>query len=467
MSNAVTVLTDGNGLQREYRQVSRKAKVGERVLIAKKEGGPYGVGDVLYAIYADRWENSGWIGGTGISADTSPRVATSWSDGFGVNHTEYVVLEPSDIVVIDGGRFRLVERKAVLGERILAIGAQLPYFNTGDLAKVISSGRSDVFADFNGNRKTYNGGRWYADHENYRVLETVLPRTPTQPSTDELVTLLAKLAADNVAIGKRLFSLEENVAGHERKIGTMDVQLRVAREDIILVETGAFDHVSAVEKRVAALESPSPVINVTVNGRISGDDVARHITEAIRKTSFGSTPTKPTLSRQDVINNAKADVVALLDANYTHIHPTVWLSKKHGVIITDRCEFVVDSANRIVTALIRELNKQSVIHTGKSICAPDDVFNVFIGKAIALRRALGLDVPADYLKSPQPTEPQIGDVVTGVIGGGYYSPNKTFTLTAPHNDDAYKYAELSTDYIYRRQIGRIIDDSRESTVAAC
>ncbi|MCA0117385.1 hypothetical protein LCD32_00040, partial [Bacillus sp. RSS_NA_20] len=48
---------------------------------------------------------------------------------------------------------------------------------------------------------------------------------------------------------------------------------------------------------------------------------------------------------------------------------------------------------------------------GISKCAPNDCFNAHIGKAIALRRALGLEVPSEYLNVPQPTDVRVGDVV--------------------------------------------------------
>ena len=48
---------------------------------------------------------------------------------------------------------------------------------------------------------------------------------------------------------------------------------------------------------------------------------------------------------------------------------------------------------------------------GIAKAAPDDCFNVHIGKAIALHRALGLEVPDEYLNAPQPTEVRVGDAV--------------------------------------------------------
>lgn len=42
--------------------------------------------------------------------------------------------------------------------------------------------------------------------------------------------------------------------------------------------------------------------------------------------------------------------------------------------------------------------------TGLSVCHPNDVFNEFIGLAIALARALEIDIPEEFLHAVQPTE---------------------------------------------------------------
>ncbi|MNW67752.1 hypothetical protein D3C74_463910 [compost metagenome] len=62
---------------------------------------------------------------------------------------------------------------------------------------------------------------------------------------------------------------------------------------------------------------------------------------------------------------------------------------------------------------------------------------------------------------PNPEEIRVGDVVAGAMERGYYSVDKRFTLTGLRGDGSYNYAESPTDYIYPRQIGAIIDDTRE------
>lgn len=129
-----------------------------------------------------------------------------------------------------------------------------------------------------------------------------------------------------------------------------------------------------------------------------------------------------------------------------------------------KAEFIVNYEKRTVVTILRKGADGQIVAKGIAKAAPDDCFNVHIGKAIALRRAMGLVVPDGYLNAPQPTEVRVGDVVRGNRGDShYYSKRKTFTITSDNVDgiyDGFLYKENTGDWIERDQIGRIIDDSR-------
>lgn len=71
------------------------------------------------------------------------------------------------------------------------------------------------------------------------------------------------------------------------------------------------------------------------------------------------------------------------------------------------CEFVVNVEKRTVVALLKGVNSGDVLARGIAKCDPSDVFNEHIGKAIALGRALGLDV-SEFENAVQPTEWVVG-----------------------------------------------------------
>lgn len=76
-----------------------------------------------------------------------------------------------------------------------------------------------------------------------------------------------------------------------------------------------------------------------------------------------------------------------------------------------KTEFIFNADKRTVVAIIRSKYGTTVLSKGIAKCAPDDVFNADIGKAIALGRALGLDV-SKFEKAVQPDYYAVGHVIT-------------------------------------------------------
>ncbi|MCC9021698.1 hypothetical protein [Bacillus nakamurai] len=124
-------------------------------------------------------------------------------------------------------------------------------------------------------------------------------------------------------------------------------------------------------------------------------------------------------------------------------------------------EFKVSSNKRKVSALIYPIGRLGFIsgrpiHVGRAKATPDDCFNVHIGKAIALRRALGLAVPDEYLNAPQPTDIRVGDIVE-------YPPKWSGVVIA--DDDCPPFPEKWVQLKDAREYGlKVIDDSREEVV---
>ncbi|MEH7650690.1 hypothetical protein [Bacillus safensis] len=151
--------------------------------------------------------------------------------------------------------------------------------------------------------------------------------------------------------------------------------------------------------------------------------------------------------RDEIVAKAKGDVRGLLVSDY-------------GVTP----KFIVNVEKRTVVCLRNDEGLGYILGRGIAKCAPDDCFNAHIGKAIALRRALGLEVPAEYLNVPQPTEVRVGDVVEYTNWAG---TERKFTVKHidnervygdrlflyAHLDEASRFGFLATD-------PKTIDDSR-------
>ncbi|WP_145412473.1 hypothetical protein [Paenibacillus xylanexedens] len=317
----------------------------------------------------------------------------------------------------------MVDRKAAVGERVIVTGERATF----EIGKVFVVEDVDWAYPAAGLRNGHN-----AIDGHYRVLEPVESAEQPEP-------LSAKPAPDQAA--EIIAKLTMSVSTLESQVQSLAVQLRVVREDCVLIEEGVSDDIRELAKRLAALEKPAEVTDeeVVEISRIASEIQAR--------------AKSPQEIRDDIVKRAKEDVAGLLAQN----HPDsclvlgVWLVARNGVTVTDRIDFVVDCNKRTVVALVVNIERKKVIGRGIAKCAPGDVFNAHIGRAIALRRALGLEVPAEYLEAPNPTEARIGDFVT-TYGHLKFTVTQEFSV-----HDVTRLMALGS--------ASIIDDSRESDSA--
>jgi hypothetical protein len=155
----------------------------------------------------------------------------------------------------------------------------------------------------------------------------------------------------------------------------------------------------------------------------------------------------PQQRRDEIVEQAKRDVDYLKDVDGLY-------TVESGSEFNYACysEFIVNKEKRTVVALLRGFRTKWMRAKGFAKCAPQDCFNAHIGKAIALRRALGLEVPDEYLNAPQPTEVRVGDVIL--------SKGNTYKITDSFGAAAYLkgYAQPGSP---AAKAGKVIDDSRE------
>jgi hypothetical protein len=131
---------------------------------------------------------------------------------------------------------------------------------------------------------------------------------------------------------------------------------------------------------------------------------------------------------------------------------------KHGNYrsIKTKSKYFVNSNSKVVVALVsidahKQFLNNGLLGKGIAKCDPSDCFNVHIGKAIALRRALGLVMPVEYLNAPQPTEVRVGDIVRWV-------PEYSFRVGESHLicvENGSRFGKKALEY------AKIVDDSRE------
>lgn len=146
------------------------------------------------------------------------------------------------------------------------------------------------------------------------------------------------------------------------------------------------DNADELRKLLPVIEAPG----ISVGGIVDAPFTVADSGAVIART--------PKLNRAEVIAKATADVAELMRigrSTFADLPEESPLRGKYYAV-----EFYVNRDKRAVTALVKRGSIVYAKFTAK--CSPADVFHAEIGKAIALRRTLGLAVPSEYTDAPQP-----------------------------------------------------------------
>ena len=153
------------------------------------------------------------------------------------------------------------------------------------------------------------------------------------------------------------------------------------------------NEVEALKSRIEALET----------GAIKNDEAGRDVADRVCKAlSNALKPQTPNQRRKAVIERAKAFVADVEKKAPKGCGKLNWYVSKP--------EYHINKEKRVVTVLVKWERSGDIIEKSIARCAPGDVFNEHIGKAIALAKAYGLDCPKEFTDAPQP-EIVVGQVV--------------------------------------------------------
>jgi hypothetical protein len=228
MSN-VHILPDENlgGVLREYVEVNRKAKAGEKIVIVRPdEGSAYEKGDILTV--EKSYENH-------PEYEDGVRIA---EDYYFIYHSEYHTLEPTDIVHIDGARYRIVDRKAKVGEKVIVTNAlkgerdKCP-FDNGHISEVIAVAEAEI--------SVKPCARLY--HFEYHVLESVEPAekdsdlvTAEEGDPKSTLDLLANLARRVTELERKFEKLESRQKRLMGRIADTEEKIEKILDDIVTLD---------------------------------------------------------------------------------------------------------------------------------------------------------------------------------------------------------------------------------------
>lgn len=176
--------------------------------------------------------------------------------------------------------------------------------------------------------------------------------------------------------------------------------------------------ITALEQTVATLQAEVEALKATKKIAVSSPtmtvkadvDIAK-VAESLAKAFEKHSPNE---RRKAIIAEAKAFVAENLSKNHPHTLDDglgAWFVSEGGIFsVTTEVDFVINSEKSTVVALVKGIHNKNVRGKGIAKCNPSDVFNADIGKAIALGRALGLDVER-FEKAVKPTEFVNGQII--------------------------------------------------------
>ena len=381
---------------------------------------------------------------------------------------------------VRGGKgMKTVKRKANVWERILITekyAGETRYTN-GDIGTVTESNTVGIFANVNAKsfgiyHKEYEviieNGEAGGMNDDKFAIENLVGREVMAVVTDtgKVYTTywdFAKAAGYSSAVS--YYKSPEGLEGQTVKLlakgkhGSMPdltiyvietsegEQFLIGAEGLEIKEAGVMEKAApnVIEKMQAEIDVLKAKVAALEEAKVTPNHVYCRHTITPKKS--------PQQIRDEIIAKAKADIEDVKE--YWEAGEEMRYVKGNYVV---NASFSVNKEKRTVVAILRHIH-EGVVARGIAKADPSDCFNVHIGKAIALRRALGLEVPAEYYNAPAPTEVRVGDVVKIYdISGKAIEP---LTVDAFDEDGwmIFTYGECST---FEPRVGdKIIDDSRE------
>lgn len=238
MSN-VHILPDENlgGVLREYVEVDRKAKVGDKKILPD--------GTILTAVKPyDRGD--GKTPGMWFQDTHGERYPY-------YNNDNNRLVEPTDIIHIDDQRYRMVDREAKVGEKVIVVKAYIngESYKNGDIFIVHEVQHSVIFV-------TVDSGRYIAiSHFEYNVLDPV----ESAEENDDVLTVdeaeASKSVIDLLAnLARRVTELERKLGEYTRKIDGIEVDIQNINVDLGTVEENVemiLDDIVTLDERTQPL----------------------------------------------------------------------------------------------------------------------------------------------------------------------------------------------------------------------
>lgn len=227
-SASIHVLADETlgGIKREYVEVDRKAEVGEKIVIVdKNDPGDVYENGAIFTVDRD-------FPGKKHVESAAARCGGNLH-GF-ILREEYRVLEPTDIVHIDGPdgteRYELTDRKAEVGEKVIVVddddsSEEFGSFRIGEVGTVESYSSDDMHYGIYANVRVSDEREIPLYSPEYRVLVPVESAEADEPQPADLIDVVSNLAT-------RVADLERTIKRQKDEIDTLHKDNRTLGEEL-------------------------------------------------------------------------------------------------------------------------------------------------------------------------------------------------------------------------------------------
>jgi len=243
------LIDDENGVSREYHQVERKAKAGDYIVFTHDH----------LDITANRPYEVEYASSKEVRFTDDAHEKHVWDSP----SDDYNVFMQTDFVHIDGERYRMVDRKAKVGEKVIIVKAE-DMFGKYENGSVIVAEDVDEYGIYNDSvKKADLNKEGLIAHREYRVLERVERVEPVLSTSD----LIANLAKRVVELERRLSDINADVSEVNERIDRLaytceQSDTRIARD------------VERVDADVERLKQPT---TVTIDASVLAKLIAKAV----------------------------------------------------------------------------------------------------------------------------------------------------------------------------------------------
>jgi len=215
------------GLLREYIEVegakARKADVGDKVIVRFDSTGRFNAGDIVNVEFVDGYD----VFAKHIRGNRNGCAALVFES------EEYRTLDPTDIVHVEGERYKLVDRKASVGEKVI-------YFYEGKSDGIVTEALKVRASDIGVAYEDSEGDQVCGiDHGAYLVLE------PVEANAEPTVEVNASQASPEII--EMLANLSRRIVRLEDEIDTLHANQKRMAEEMENVKAGADESLVIVE----------------------------------------------------------------------------------------------------------------------------------------------------------------------------------------------------------------------------